>query len=138
MPPTILPANYTKTTAPETFPSPSNNNVSWHTLISAPQTNTTDLSAGIATCPPQAGRLCPHRHEQAEIYYILDGEGDMTVDGVTTRVQAGCTVFIPRNAEHGIVNTGNGVLRWFYVFAVGSFGDIVYRFSEEAGQMDKL
>jgi quercetin dioxygenase-like cupin family protein len=138
MPPTILPASYIESTPPETFPSPSNSNVSWHTLISAPQRDTTDLSAGIATCPPQTGRLCLHRHEQAEIYHILEGEGDMTVDGTTTRVHTGCTVFIPRNAEHGIVNTGNGELRWFYVFAIGSFGDIVYRFSEEAGQKAKL
>ncbi|KAJ5294805.1 hypothetical protein N7508_009626 [Penicillium antarcticum] len=138
MSPTILRARYTETTPSETFPAPSNNNVSWHTLISAPQTDTTDLSAGIAICPPQTGRLCPHRHDQAEIYHILEGEGDMTVDGVTTKVQAGCTVFIPRNAEHGIVNTGDEVLRWFYVFAVGSFGEIVYRFSGEAGGKAKL
>ncbi|KAJ5748165.1 uncharacterized protein N7511_009861 [Penicillium nucicola] len=135
MPPTLIPASHTKTAPPETFLAPSNNNVFWHTLISAPQTNTTDLSAGIASCPPRTGRLCPHRHEQAEIYHILEGAGDMTVDGVTTAVHAGCTVFIPRNAEHGIVNTSDKPLRWFYVFAVGSFGDIVYRFSGDRAKL---
>lgn len=74
------------------------------------------------------GHLCAHRHTQAEIYHILDGEGDVTIDGVVSKVRAGSTVFIPSDAEHGIVNTGTVELRWFYVFPTGSFGDVVYRF----------
>lgn len=38
-------------------------------------------------------------------------------------------IFIPSDAEHGIVNTGTVDLRWFYVFPTGSFGDVVYRFT---------
>jgi quercetin dioxygenase-like cupin family protein len=73
-----------------------------------------------------------HRHEQAEIYHILAGEGEVTIDGVVSPVRAGNTVFIPSNAEHGIVNTSDaGDLRWFYVFPTGSFGDVVYRFSKD-------
>lgn len=49
-------------------------------------------------------------------------------------------MFVPSNAEHGVVNTatagtgtggGGGDLRWFYVFPTGSFGDVVYRFSKD-------
>ena len=58
----------------------------------------------------------------------------MTIDGVVSRVQAGSTVFIPSDAEHGIVNTGPADLRWFYVFPTGSFGDVVYRFTEDEGE----
>lgn len=58
----------------------------------------------------------------------------MTIDGVVSRVRAGSTVFIPSDAEHGIVNTGNVDLRWFYVFPTGSFEDIVYRFREDEGE----
>ena len=50
---------------------------------------------------------------------------------------AGSTVFIPSDAEHGIVNVGLDELRWFYVFPTGSFGDVLYRFSEsELGMRD--
>ncbi|KGO64813.1 Cupin 2, conserved barrel [Penicillium expansum] len=129
--PTILPSSYTQTTSPETFPTPTHGDVSWHTLISSPQTESTDLCAGIAICPPNTGHLCAHRHTQAELYHILAGEGDVTIDGVTSRVRAGSTIFIPSDAEHGIVNTGTVDLRWFYVFPTGSFGDIVYRFKED-------
>lgn len=129
---TIIPSTYTTTQPPESFLDPSRGTTTWHTLISQPQTPTSDLTAGIAVCPPGAGHgLCSHRHAQAEIYHILEGEGEVTIDGVTSRIEAGCTVFIPGNAEHGVVNTGSGELRCFYVFPTGGFGDVVYRFSEE-------
>lgn len=53
-------------------------------------------------------------------------------------MNAGSTVFIPGNAEHGIVNTGSRDLRWFYVFPTGAFGDVVYRFSETGSALAKL
>ncbi|KAJ5157423.1 Cupin 2 conserved barrel [Penicillium canariense] len=133
--PTILPPTYTQTTSPESFPNPAHGNLTWHTLISRPQTCSSDLSAGIAVCPPRTGRLCPHRHAQAEIYYILAGEGEVSIDGVVGRVQAGSTVFIPSDAQHGIVNVGEGELRWFYVFPTGSFGDVIYRFAEDRAKL---
>lgn len=137
--PIILPSNYTSTTPPESFPDPSSHgSVTWHTLFSHPQTPSSDLSAGIAVCPRNSGNLCPHRHEQAEIYYIIEGEGEVTVDDVTQRVGKGSSVFIPSNARHGIVNVGEGDLRLFYVFPTGSFGDVVYRFEDEGMAKAKL
>ncbi|CAG8116409.1 unnamed protein product [Penicillium salamii] len=121
----------TTTQPPESFPTPIYGDITWHTLISSPKTNSTDLSAGIATCPPSTGHLCAHRHTQAEIYHVLDGVGEVTIDGVKSMVSAGSTVFIPSDAEHGIVNTGSLPLRWFYVFPTGSFGNVVYRFSKD-------
>ncbi|KAJ5085383.1 hypothetical protein N7532_010154 [Penicillium argentinense] len=129
--PTIIPSTHTKATPPESFPTSEYGTLTWHTLLSTPTTQTSDLSAGIAVCPMGTGHLCAHRHTQAEIYYILEGEGDVTIDGVVSRVGKGDTVFIPSDAEHGIVNTGPRELRWFYVFPTASFGDVVYRFSGE-------
>jgi mannose-6-phosphate isomerase-like protein (cupin superfamily) len=134
--PVILPSDYTVNTPAESFPidpsTPSRGDVSWHTLISAPQTPSTDLSAGIVVCPARTGHLCRHRHTQAEIYYILQGSGNVVIDGNTCPVSKGSTVFIPGNSEHGIENTGHGLLKWFYVFPTGSFADVVYRFSEDS------
>jgi quercetin dioxygenase-like cupin family protein len=66
---------------------------------------------------------------------MLEGEGEVTIDGVVSKVEAGSTVFIPGDAEHGIVNTGAGNLRWFYVFPTGGFADVVYRFEEGKKKM---
>lgn len=37
----------------------------------------------------------------------------------------------PRNGEDGIRNTGDGHLRFFYAFAVGSFDQVEYRFAAD-------
>lgn len=129
--PIIISPSYTTNTPSESFPDTSYGVVSWHTLFSQPQTPNSDLSAGIAVCPPKSGHLCAHRHEQAEIYYIIEGDGEVTIDGVRSQVTQGSSVFIPSNAEHGIANTGSGDLRWFYVFPTGAFGDVVYRFTKD-------
>lgn len=135
--PLILPPSYTTINPPESFDDPARGEVTWHTLISTPNTETSDLSVGIAICPPKTGQLCAHRHAQAEVYHILEGEGEITIDGISADVVAGSIVFIPGNAEHKIVNRGKGSLRWFYVFAEGSFEDVIYRFSGQNRQEDQ-
>lgn len=114
---------------PESFPDTSKGVVSWKTLISAPQTATDSLTVGVASCPPQEGHLCPHRHREAEVYHIISGRGIMKIDGHEQEVAAGSVVFIPGDAEHGIRNEDpQEELKWLYVFGTDSFQDIKYRF----------
>ncbi|KAJ5300055.1 hypothetical protein N7508_007298 [Penicillium antarcticum] len=127
----VIPSKYTSITPSESFTDDSYGVVFWHTLFSQPQTSTSDLCAGIAVCPPESGHLCGHRHEQAEIYYIIEGYGEITIDGVKSHVAKGSSVFIPPNADHGVANTGTEDLRWFYVFPTSAFGDVVYRFTKD-------
>lgn len=56
-----------------------------------------------------------HKHPQSEIYYIISGEGEWTVDGKTIRVKPGTAVFTRANTVHRMVNTGDEVLQgiWF-------------------------
>lgn len=65
------------------------------------------------------------------MYYITEGSGIMIIDGIESKVETGSVVFIPGNAEHGIVNDSKEgkELKWLYVFPTGAFGDVVYRFS---------
>ncbi|KAE9366668.1 RmlC-like cupin [Stipitochalara longipes BDJ] len=134
--PLVFSSNYISARTPEKFDVPSRGECAWHTLFSQPNTATDSMCAGIAVCPPRTGRLCPHRHEQAEIYYIISGEGIISIDEEKHEVQAGCSIFIPGNAEHGIVNEGEEELRWFYVFPTAAFSDVVYRFSDEVVVQD--
>lgn len=112
----------------ERWDDPSKGDVSWFTLLSGDITPTETFSSGIAEFSPRGGRLTPHRHAHPEIYHILEGSGVVTIDGTQHRVEAGDTVFIPGDAEHGVVNEGDAVLRLFYVFATDRFSDVVYRF----------
>jgi Uncharacterized conserved protein, contains double-stranded beta-helix domain len=42
-----------------------------------------------------------HRHEHEQLSYCLEGRLAFTIDGETTVVSAGETIYIPSNAEHG-------------------------------------
>jgi quercetin dioxygenase-like cupin family protein len=103
--------------------------VSWHTLISADRTPTSELSVGVCDVQP-GGELSRHRHERSEVYHFLSGIGEVVVEGEVTKVCAGDTLFVPGNAWHGIVNSGEETLRLFYCFATDSFTDIQYTYPD--------
>ena len=112
----------------ETFDDPARGDCSWFTLISGDITPTTGMSAGIAELVRSGGELKLHRHAEPEIYFIIEGTGILTIDGVERAVAAGATIFIPGDAEHGIRNESDALLRLFYVFPTDRFSDVVYRF----------
>jgi mannose-6-phosphate isomerase-like protein (cupin superfamily) len=114
----------------ETWSDPVRGVVAFRTLVGDGTTATDSLTAGVTEMGP-GGWLGHHRHEPAEIYYVLEGTGTVVLAGQEHPVHAGSSVFIPGDVEHGIRNTGPGQLRFFYAFAVGSFADIAYRFSAE-------
>lgn len=91
---------------------------------------TSDFTAGVTELEV-GGWLGAHRHEPSEIYYVLSGEGILSVDGRDHPVRAGTAAYIPGNSEHAIHNTGDDQLRFFYVFAVGAFEDVEYLFTAE-------
>ena len=113
----------------ETWSDPVRGEVGFRTLFGGDLT-TTDFTAGVADLEV-GGWLGHHRHEPSEIYYVLQGEGVLTIEGEEHAVRSGTAVYVPSNSEHGIRNTGDGLLRFFYAFAVGSFDQIEYRFTAE-------
>ena len=99
----------------------------WKTLISSGLTPSASLALGVARVPPGAA-LEPHRHDQTEVYFVLTGAGELTVDGRTRRVQAGTAVYIPGGAVHSIACSGSDELCFAYVFGADSTDDVVYDF----------
>jgi quercetin dioxygenase-like cupin family protein len=102
--------------------------LTWRPLFSAHSTPTDHLVTGVAELQ-QGGFLALHRHDQAETYYVLAGEGMVTLDGAEHPVHPGSSVFIPGSSEHGIRNTGAQKLRFFYALAADNFTDVEYVFS---------
>ena len=103
--------------------------VYWKTLVSGDLTHSEALTMGIAMVPPNEA-LREHRHQQAEIYLVLEGTGSVTIDSRTRPVAAGSAVFIPGDALHSCENTGTSDLRIAYVFAADSFEEVEYVFDE--------
>lgn len=130
--PIILSTPHLTNTLPvESFTDSSMGNCTWHNLLSSPSTNSDTFTVGIGACKPKTGNLALHRHEQAEVYYVLSGNGVVRIEGKNYSVTAGDLVFIPGNAEHGVYNYESEEFRFLYCFGVRSFQEIVYRFTKE-------
>ena len=104
--------------------------VTWRTLISADRTPTSDLLLGVAEFQAH-GVLHLHRHEPAEFYLCLMGSGIVTIDGKEHLIDPGSAVFIPGNAEHGVVAGVQG-MTLAYGFAQHAFTDVQYVFSGDS------
>lgn len=70
-----------------------------------------ELDAGVA-----AGR---HSHPGDEISYVLEGEGELLIDGEDPRrVKAGESFVVPAGTIHDAVNTGKSTMKLVGVYVV--------------------
>lgn len=59
----------------------------------------------------ETGAIGPlHQHPHEQLTYVLSGEFDFTIDGVTHLVKAGDTLYKTPNVVHGCVCRAAGVL----------------------------
>ena len=107
---------------------PARGTIAWKTLLSGDITPSDSLVCGIAIM--DAGDdFALHAHPQAEIYFGLEGEVDVSIDGQDHRLAPGVALFIPGGALHGVRRATQPV-RWFYTFAVDRFDQVQYSFSD--------
>jgi quercetin dioxygenase-like cupin family protein len=85
------------------------------TLTMTPESFKHDHSAcGFQVIPP-GGRIPVQSHRAAEkVWYVLDGVGELTIDGRAHRLSPGCTAAMQRNVPHSLVNDGETDLRLFF------------------------
>lgn len=57
----------------------------------------------------------PHKLKTSEVYYILEGEGMMTIGNEKEKVFPGQAVYIPPNAKQFIQNTGKSDLKFICI-----------------------
>ncbi len=100
--------------------------LAFQTLMSGDITPTDSIVCGIAIM--RAGdTFALHSHPQAEVYFGLEGRGEVYVDGAVHIVTPGVALFIPGGAVHG-VPLAPADFRWFYTFATDSFAQVDYSF----------
>ena len=87
-------------------------------------------TSGITACSlaeeilPPGRAVIPHRHRQIEeIYYIVSGNGVMTVGGERREVGPGDAIYIPRETRHTLENTGDAPIRLLLVCGPAFFYD---------------
>jgi mannose-6-phosphate isomerase-like protein (cupin superfamily) len=57
----------------------------------------------------------PHTHVEEEVMIVEAGTGEIFCDGKTTKVGPGSVMYTTPNAPHGIVNTGDKPLTFYFV-----------------------
>jgi len=68
--------------------------------------------------PPGGLPHAAHRHVHEEMFVVIEGSVDFTVNGATTRLGPGSAGFAASNDLHGIVNSPDARCR-YVVFAFG-------------------
>ena len=81
-------------------------------------------------------RLSYQRHQKrAEHWFIVTGEGEVTLDGETIRVSAGSSVDVPMGSLHRIHNVGTEELIFVEVQTGTYFGeDDIERVEDDFGR----
>jgi mannose-6-phosphate isomerase-like protein (cupin superfamily) len=90
---------------------------------------------GHVTLEPRGGQVPWHNQEQEEIYFVLEGTGEMCLGEERQNVSAGQAVYIPRRVFHQLTNIGNTPLRMIYCY--GPAGDVAHWRQELEGTLPK-
>lgn len=88
--------------------------------------------SGIVTVEP-GGMVPSHNHPQEEVYYILDGLGEMVVEKETKVVEGITAIYIPPGAEHSLRNTGEVDLTMLFIYSPA--GIVAHWEEERAGRL---
>jgi mannose-6-phosphate isomerase-like protein (cupin superfamily) len=103
--------------------------IRWKTLLGEGGTPTSQVTFGLAEIPV-GGTWVLHHHAPPEVYFILSGEGRTEIDGVAHEVRKGTVLYIPGNAQHVTVNTGDQPLSFAYAFPTDTIEEIEYHFAD--------
>ncbi len=74
-----------------------------------------DFVTGRFVLAPGQTPHAPHRHVEEEVMIVEKGDGEIFCEGKTTKVGAGSVMYTTPNAPHGIVNTGETPLTFYYI-----------------------
>jgi quercetin dioxygenase-like cupin family protein len=95
----------------------------------------TNFSLGYVTLEPNGGQVPWHNQEQEEIYFVLDGTGEMCLGEERRTLSAGEAVSIPSGVFHQLTNIGDEPLRMIYCY--GPAGDVAHWRQELEGTLPR-
>jgi quercetin dioxygenase-like cupin family protein len=77
------------------------------------------LASGFVTLEPGAQPHPPHRHIEEEIMIVGEGTGEFFINGAGTQVKTGDMVFAESNVLHGVRNTGQTRMTFYFIKIMG-------------------
>ncbi len=95
----------------------------------------THFSLGSVILEPHGGQVPWHNQEQEEVYFVLEGTGEMCLGEERQTMTAGQAVYIPSGVFHQLTNTGDTPLRMLYCY--GPAGDVAHWRQELDGTLPR-
>lgn len=77
------------------------------------------LASGFVTLEPGAQPHPPHRHPEEEVMIVGEGTGEFFVNGAATPVKVGDMIFAESNVLHGVRNTGQTQMTFYFIKMMG-------------------
>jgi mannose-6-phosphate isomerase-like protein (cupin superfamily) len=95
----------------------------------------TNFSLGYVTLEPRGGQVPWHNQLQEEVYFVVEGEGEMCLGSERHSLSTGQAVAIPSGVYHQLTNTGERPLIMIYCY--GPAGDVDHWKQELSGTLPK-
>ena len=95
----------------------------------------TNFSMGLVILEPNGGQVPWHNQEQEEIYFIVEGEGEICLGEEISPIKTGQAVSIPHQVFHQLTNTGSKPMTMIYCY--GPAGDVAHWKQELEGTLPK-
>ncbi len=93
------------------------------------------FSMGYVTLEPRGGQVPWHNQEQEEVYFVLEGTGEMCLGSERQTLAGGQAVYIPSGQFHQLTNVGDEPLKFIYCY--GPAGDVAHWRQELDGTLPK-
>ena len=90
---------------------------------------------GFVTLEPNGGQVPWHNQMQEEVYFVIEGAGEMCLGEERAHVLTGQAVFIPGGIFHQLTNTGDKPMKMIYCY--GPAGDVAHWRQELEGTLPR-
>ena len=104
-------------------------------LVSGADTNGTYCLIDMLV--PPGGGPAPHRHDFEEMFYLLEGEVELTFRGERVTARAGETINIPANAPHAFRNVSTQAARLLCMCTPAGQEDFFRQVGSPAGSAEE-
>ena len=94
-----------------------------------------NFSLGYVVLEPNGGQVPWHNQEQEEVYFVVDGTGEMCLGEERRVVTLGQAIYIPPGVFHQMTNVGQEALTMLYCY--GPAGDVAHWRQELQGTLPK-
>ena len=94
-----------------------------------------NFAVGYVVLEPKGGQVPWHNQEQEEVYFVLEGTGEMCLGGERHTITGGQAAYIPSRVFHQMTNIGDTPLTMLYVY--GPAGDVAHWRQELEGTLPK-